>query len=254
MLIVFSNTKGGVGKSCLSAHLAIWLFDRGLRVALLDTDPQQTAARWVRTAEPAIQVVAASDMDEIRRAKGELLEQHDVIVADSPGYGGDAAHTVTLLADLVVVPLQPSKPDVRAIKDALKFVRLAQEMNSGRKPKARLVLTFTAKGDVQTRRLRNELTGLGVEVAKSEIRRLNASSVRANDASPVASAAEPQARTACGRIPTTSFSERDYPALSGDKRPAHRSGPSAAAKEDDSSDSARHHRNGRVRMASPPWL
>lgn len=174
MLVAFANTKGGVGKSLLAAHLTLWLFDRGCRVALLDTDPQQTAARWIQTAEPTIRVIAASEVDDIRRAKGELLAHHDIVVADSPGSGGDAAHTITLLADLVIVPLQPSKPDVRAIKEALKFVRLAQEMSGGQRPVVQLVLTFTAKGDVQTRRLREELTGLGLPVATSKIRRLNA--------------------------------------------------------------------------------
>jgi chromosome partitioning protein len=174
MMIVFSNTKGGVGKSLLASHLTLWLYDRGLRVALLDTDPQQTAARWIRAAEPAVTVIAASEVDDIRRAKGEMLADHDIVVADSAGSGSDAAHTITLLADLVIVPLQPSKPDVRAIKDALKFVRLAQEMSGGAKPQVRLVLTFTAKGDVQTRRLRDELVGLDLPVARSEIRRLNA--------------------------------------------------------------------------------
>jgi chromosome partitioning protein len=174
VLIVFSNTKGGVGKSVLAAHLTLWLFDRGVRVALLDTDPQQTAARWIGAAEPSIPVVAVSEVEAIQQARKDLLQEHQVVVADSPGSGGDTAHTITLLADLVIVPLQPSKPDVRAIKDALKFVRLAQEMSGGSKPDVRLVLTFTAKSDVQTRRLRQELVGAGLPVAVSEIRRLNA--------------------------------------------------------------------------------
>lgn len=174
MLIAFANTKGGVGKSLLASHLTLWLCDRGRRVALLDTDPQQTAARWIRAAEPSVTVVTTSEVDAIRQAKANLLHEHDVIVADSPGSGGDAAHTITLLADLVIVPLQPSRPDVRAIKEALKFVRLAQEMSRGQRPEVRLVLTFTAKGDVQTRRLREELAASQLPIAGSEIRRLNA--------------------------------------------------------------------------------
>jgi chromosome partitioning protein len=174
MFIVFGNTKGGVGKSTLAAHLAIWLFDRGQRVALLDTDEQRTSAQWISAAEPGITVATATDVDGIRGARQRLAATHDFLVVDSPGSGGDASHTVTLLADLVVVPLQPSKPDVRAIREALKFVFLARELSGGAKPDARIVLTMTAKGDVQSRRLRQELAGLGVPVAVSEVRRLNA--------------------------------------------------------------------------------
>ncbi|MBX3412600.1 MAG: ParA family protein [Pirellulales bacterium] len=174
MLIVLTNTKGGVGKSTLAAHLVLWLHDRGVRVALLDTDEQQTAARWVKGAEPKVTVAVATDVESIRAARAKLLRSHDVIVADSPGSGTEASHAITMLADLAIVPLQPSKPDIRAVKDALKFVRLAREMSGGHKPDAKIVLTFTAKGDVQARKLRSELSALDVPVTRSEIRRLNA--------------------------------------------------------------------------------
>lgn len=172
--IVLTNTKGGVGKSTLAAHLVIWLFDLGYKVALLDTDEQKTAARWVRAAEPSITVVTATDMDAIREARAKLQESHDFIIADTPGRESDAARTTTLFADLAIVPLQPSKPDIRAVKDALKNIRLAQEITGGKKPRAILVLNLTAKGDVQTRVLRAQLTASGFPVANCEVRRLNA--------------------------------------------------------------------------------
>lgn len=174
MLIAFTNTKGGVGKSTLAAHLAIWLFDRGVRVALLDADDQKTSSTWIRNAEPGITIVTATEMDAIQSARAELQSAHEIIVADTPGKEGDAARTVTFLADLAILPLQPSKPDIRAIKDALKVVRLAQEVTGGKRPEALLVLNLVAKGGVQSRVLREQLSASGYQVAESEIRRLNA--------------------------------------------------------------------------------
>lgn len=174
MLVAFANQKGGVSKSTLACHMAIWLFDRGIKVGFIDTDEQRTSSRWLQIAEPTLSVVVATEVDAIRKAKTQLAENHDVIVADSPGSGGDASHSITMLSDLVIVPLQPSKPDLRAIKDSLKYVRLAQEMSGGKRPAVQLVLTFTAKGDVQTRLLRAELTAMGLPIAQSEVRRLNA--------------------------------------------------------------------------------
>lgn len=174
MLIAFTNTKGGVGKSTLAAHLAIWLFDRGYRVALLDTDDQRSAGEWVQNAEPGIAVRVATEMDAIRATKTDLLDTNQIVVADSPGEEGDASRTVTFLADLVIVPLQPSKLDVRAIKSALKAVRLAQEMTGGARPEAILVLNGTRKRSVRAKKLRQQLASLGFPVAESEVRRYDA--------------------------------------------------------------------------------
>lgn len=81
---------------------------------------------------------------------------------------------MTLLADQVIVPLQPSKSDLRALKDTLKTIHLAQEVTGGKRPQAILALTFTAKGDVQSRNLRRQLAASGFPVARNEVRRLNA--------------------------------------------------------------------------------
>lgn len=174
MLIAFTNTKGGVGKSTLSCHLAIWLFDRGYRVAMLDTDPQGTSSEWMRRAEPKITVRATSDSDKIRLARDELMAEHDFVIADAPGEEGEAANAVTMLADLAVLPLQPTKPDVRALKDALKTIRLAHAVTQGIRPETILVLNCVRKKSLRTSVLRKQLHSLGFRVAENEVRRLDA--------------------------------------------------------------------------------
>jgi hypothetical protein len=51
---------------------------------------------------------------------------------------------------------------------------LAKEISGGARPDAVLVLNLTAKGDIQTRALREQLKASGFPVARTEIRRLNA--------------------------------------------------------------------------------
>lgn len=174
MFITFTNTKGGVGKSTLATHLAIWLFDRGYRVALLDSDPQGTSSEWLRKAEPKITVRATSDSDAIQSARDELMAEHDYVIADAPGEEGEAANAVTLLADLAVLPLQPTKPDVRALKDALKTIRLAHAVTGGKRPETILVLNCVRKKSLRTTALRRQLDSLGIRVANAEVRRLDA--------------------------------------------------------------------------------
>lgn len=173
MFIAFTNTKGGVGKSTLAAHLAIWLFDRGDRVALLDTDPQGTSSEWIRNAEPEITVRAISDSDGIRAARDELMASHEFVVADAPGEEGEAANAVTFLADLAVLPLEPTKPSVRALKDALKTIRLSHSVRQG-KPDTILVLSKVRKKSRRTAVLKKQLRSSGYCVAESEVRFLEA--------------------------------------------------------------------------------
>jgi len=173
MLICFTNTKGGVGKSTLACHLAIWLFDHGHRVALLDADKQGTATEWIKNAEPGITVRTALEMDAIQKARDELLATHDFVVGDAAGEEGEASNTLTLLSDIAIIPLQPSKPDVRALKDGLKAIRLAHAMTGGARPEAILVLNLVRKRSLRSARLKEQLRSHGLRVAECDVRRLD---------------------------------------------------------------------------------
>ena len=174
MFITFTNTKGGVGKSTLAAHLAIWLFDLGYRVALLDTDPQGTSSEWIRNAEPKLTVRTVSDSDAIQAARDELIAEHDFVIADAPGEEGEASNAVTFLADLAVLPLEPTKPCIRALKDALKTIRLAHTVTQGKRPETVLVLSKVRKKSRRTAVLKEQLRTSGFRVADAEIRFLDA--------------------------------------------------------------------------------
>jgi len=112
-------------------------------------------------------IVTAHQIEAIQEVRTSLLASHDIVVADTPGKekDSDAARTVTLLCYWAIVPLQPSMPDLRAIKDALENIRLAQEISGTSRPEAHLVLKLTAKLDVQTKALRKQLEAAGFPVA-----------------------------------------------------------------------------------------
>jgi len=173
MFITFTNTKGGVSKSTLAAHLAIWLFDLGYRVALIDADVQGTSSEWIRNAEPGITVRVATDSDIVQEARHELIAAHDFVIADGPGKESTAADAVVFLADLAIIPLEATKPSVRALKEALKTVRLAHGVREG-KPETVLVLSKVRKKSRRTAKLKEQLRTSGFRVADAEVRFLDA--------------------------------------------------------------------------------
>ncbi len=116
-VIVFASQKGGSGKTTLAGHIAVQaeLTHFG-PVALIDTDPQGSLAKWwnVREAEgPAfIQSVFTNLFQDLDQARDEGFR---LVVIDTPPAVTRAITEVISFADLVVVPTRPSPHDLRAV-------------------------------------------------------------------------------------------------------------------------------------------
>ena len=52
-VVTVLSQKGGAGKSTLTMQLAGGLVRKGLRVVVIDLDPQETALRWSHAAPEA---------------------------------------------------------------------------------------------------------------------------------------------------------------------------------------------------------
>jgi chromosome partitioning protein len=125
VVITVAQQKGGTGKTTLAANLGAALA-RQKRVALLDIDPQRSLARWHAlragrtTAGPPLTFSdvsgwrLAAELDRLRR-------EHDLILVDSPPQIDTEARMAIRGADLVLVPVQPSTPDVWAAEGTLKL-------------------------------------------------------------------------------------------------------------------------------------
>ncbi|HTW28086.1 MAG TPA: ParA family partition ATPase [Acetobacteraceae bacterium] len=122
-VITVAQQKGGAGKTLLAAHLAAALApDR--RVALLDIDPQRSLARWhalraERRSAPA--ALTFSDLSgwRLRTELERLRRTHDFVLVDSPPRLDTDAKLAVRGADLVLVPIQPSPPDLWAAEGTL---------------------------------------------------------------------------------------------------------------------------------------
>ena len=125
VVITVAQQKGGAGKTMLAANLAASLAP-GRRVAVLDIDPQHSLQRWnalrlARNPPPA--AITFSDLSGWRLASelDRLRREHDVVIVDSPPQVDADARRAIRAADLVVVPVQPSPPDIWAAEGTLKL-------------------------------------------------------------------------------------------------------------------------------------
>lgn len=106
--------KGGTGKTTLALSLAVEAVRSGLSVVMVDLDPQVSACEWGdmrrgRDAAPEAPVVAGVDL----------------LVIDTAGRTEQAAMAAARIADLVVVPLQPSVIDLKTVKATSDLIALA---------------------------------------------------------------------------------------------------------------------------------
>lgn len=141
MIIAVVNQKGGVGKTTLAVHYALWRAERGDRVAVVDTDCQQTATRWLRAAAPNIAVRAVFEADAVIEEADQLANTHDIVVADGPANLADCTRALLLVADLAVIPCGPTLPDLEATTATLRILANAQRVRGGELPESLLVLS-----------------------------------------------------------------------------------------------------------------
>jgi len=116
-VLVFASQKGGSGKTTLSGHVAVEAERRGAGpVALIDTDPQGSLAKWWNVREAAtpafMQCTFPNLLHDIERARSE---GYRLVVIDTPPAVTRAIAEVVAMADLVVLPTRPSPHDLRAV-------------------------------------------------------------------------------------------------------------------------------------------
>jgi len=125
LVITVAQQKGGTGKTTLAANLAVALAATR-RVALLDIDPQKSLVRWHSLRRARLHQAAALAFSDVSgwRLPAELArlrQGHDVVLIDSPPQLDTDARVAVRAADLVLVPIQPSMPDVWAAEGTLRL-------------------------------------------------------------------------------------------------------------------------------------
>lgn len=131
MIVALANSKGGVGKSTIAVHLAVWLFEKGRRLLFVDSDVQASSSVWLAEAAPKIPTVRLITREDILDQLPKLASECDLIIADGPAGLSEVTRSILGLADIAVFPCGPSVLDLRAVIDALEVNRKIQAVRQG---------------------------------------------------------------------------------------------------------------------------
>jgi chromosome partitioning protein len=134
--VAVSCQKGGVGKSCVSVLVAGELAGRGYKVLLCDCDTQQTASRWSAKAPdsapfPAAVLSFVAYGPKLHREIEKQLHNYDFILVDLPpsAEAGTVTQSALLVADLAIVVVVPSAPDVDSAEATVALIESAKVVN-----------------------------------------------------------------------------------------------------------------------------
>jgi len=116
-------SKGGVGKTTLSACLAVAAVEDHMKVGLIDLDPQASLARWWELRGEPDNPQLITGIDDLHDAV-EAVAEHgfDLIVIDTPPALMSKLTPAVEVSDFVLIPAQPSPLDVEAIDPVIELV------------------------------------------------------------------------------------------------------------------------------------
>jgi chromosome partitioning protein len=120
-VLALVTQKGGTGKSSLAVSLAVAAVERGLKVALLDTDPQGTSASWHQRRQAEAPEVTALPWSYLSSRLHALDRSGiDLAIVDTPGSDSHATTAAIREAHLCLLPVRPSVADIEAARPTIR--------------------------------------------------------------------------------------------------------------------------------------
>jgi chromosome partitioning protein len=129
-IIAVLNSKGGAGKTTLALHIAHALSSRENTV-LVDSDPQGSARDWQEQRETPAFPVVGMDRASIDKDVMPIAKEYEWCVIDGSARIERQIAATIKIADLVVIPIQPSPLEFWAVQGLVETIKARQELTDG---------------------------------------------------------------------------------------------------------------------------
>ena len=142
--------KGGVGKTTVSQCLAVEALRQGIAAAIIDTDPQKSAAEWGSQREQS-QIDAPAVLPLGSRPLKALVEElkkrgAQLVVIDTPPHSAPAINAALDVSTAAIMVTRPNPMDVRALEATWTIVNRMKKPAADSTIDSRSTRTLMPKG------------------------------------------------------------------------------------------------------------
>ena len=151
--------KGGTGKTTLACALAVAAEQTGMPAAIVDIDPQASAATWGdrrKNASPAVIGAQAPRLGPVLEAARNAGAE--IAIIDTAPHASDAALAAARAADLILIPCRASVADLAAIGASVELAQIAGTT-------ALAAITQATVGSTLVAEAREAIAGYGIACA-----------------------------------------------------------------------------------------
>ena len=165
-VIAVLNQKGGSGKTTVATNLAYALKQAGSKVLLIDSDPQGSARDWNEANGGQLLPVVGLDRETLPSDLKAIQGGYDFVVIDGAPQIAKLAAAAVKVADVVIIPVQPSPYDIWAASDLVDLVKARQELTDGA-PVAAFLISRAITNTKLSGEVSEALEGYGFSVMKN---------------------------------------------------------------------------------------